>query len=150
MKTRAAAWCLVSTMFSAIFAAGCGIEVLIPGEGGGGAGQGEGEGGGMPATTSTTDTTTGSSLPPPLGEGCSVECSVPPNGVDTCACSFSCGNSFPGATRAECAPSVDLQGNLKVKCVCTVNEEFTGVCFETNPAHLCDFDMGCCGKYLGK
>lgn len=140
MTTRAA---LVSTAFAALLAAGCGITVLVPGETDGAGGQG-----GSITTFPTTTTSTSSGAPPPP-MGCTASCSPPSNGVDTCNCTFDC-DGFPGNAKAECEPSVDLQGNLKTKCVCTVNDEFTGVCFEQDPAHLCDFSLGCCGKYLGK
>jgi len=138
MTTRVSApWCLICTALAAIPAAGCGITVLVEGEAGGARGD----------TTIGTDTTPG--IPPPPADGCTAGCSQPSNGVDTCNCTFEC-DHFPGNAKAECAPSVDLQGNLKIKCVCTVKDQFTGVCFETNPANLCDLEMGCCGKYLGK
>jgi hypothetical protein len=150
MTTRKAApWALVSTAFAALFAAGCGITVLVPG-GTDGAG---GQGGDTTTTSTSSETTTVSSTtssgvpPPPMG--CTASCSQPSNGVDSCNCVFNC-DGFPGNAKAECEPNVDLQGNLKTKCVCTVDDEFTGVCFEKDPAHLCDFNLGCCGKYLGK
>lgn len=150
MTTRGAAVSgLFPTAFAAFVAAGCGITVLLPGEMDG-AGAGD-QGGGATTTSTTTVSTasTSSGVPSPPAQGCTADCSQPSNGVDTCSCAFNC-EGFPGDAKAECAPSVDLQGKLKTKCVCTVNEEFTGVCFETDPAHLCDFELGCCGKYLGK
>ncbi|MFT3773535.1 MAG: hypothetical protein QM820_49805 [Minicystis sp.] len=143
-------WGLVSTAFAAVSIAGCGVTVLVPGETVGAGGQGAGGqgvgglgAGGLGAGGLGGEG--GSQLP----EGCMAACSIPSNGIDTCACVLTCGG-FPGNGKAECAPSVDLQGNLKIKCACTVNAEFTGICFEKNPAHLCDFELGCCGKYLGK
>ena len=138
----------VSALGALVFATsatvcGCGVTVLIPGETGGTGGVGgqatvvggTGGVGGVPSTG------TG------LFDNCESDCVS--NGVDACSCAFQC-SGFPGNAKAECAPSVDLQGNLKTKCVCTVSDGFTGVCFEKNPAHLCDFDQGCCGKYAGK
>jgi hypothetical protein len=146
MTTRRwAGWGFVFTAIAASLGGGCGITVLVPGEaiGGGGPGGQGGEGASTGTGTDTTSTTTSTPFP-----GCTASCTQPSNGKDTCACDLGCGSD--SLVTAQCESNIDLQGNLKIKCVCTVSADFTGVCFETNPAHLCDFELGCCGKYLGK
>ncbi|APR83611.1 Hypothetical protein A7982_08960 [Minicystis rosea] len=138
MRTRAPAILGIVFVTFAMIGPGCGNTVIVAGEPSGGGGQGAGGFGGTGGTPST-----GSGV----FDNCEADCSS--NGVDTCSCAFQC-NGFPGNAKASCAPNVDLQGNHKIKCVCTVNEGFTGICFETKPAHLCDFELGCCGKYAGK
>lgn len=146
MTTRASAvWGFVLTTFAAV---GCGNIVLVPGEtvgGQGGAGAAGAGGQGGEAGDTTTTTTSGV----PVIEGCTPGCSAPSNGVDACNCTFEC-TTYPGHVEASCEPNVDLLGNHKVKCVCKISDVFTGICFETKPEFLCDFEQGCCGKYAGK
>lgn len=132
---RTLSWALVSTAIAASPAA-CGPTVLVEGET-------YGAGGGVPFPPSGTTSTP----EPPMG--CVASCSVLPNGKDACTCDYAC-DSYPGNAKAECEPNIDLQGNLKTKCICTLGDTFTGICFETHPEFLCDYLQGCCGKYLGK
>jgi len=151
-----AVWGFVLTTFAAV---GCGNIVLVPGEteGAGAAGAG-GQGGEATTTSTSTSTSTATSTSPttstttsgiPMIEDCTPGCSAPSNGVDTCNCTFEC-TTYPGHVEAWCEPNVDLLGNHKVKCVCKISDVFTGICFETKPEFLCDFEQGCCGKYAGK
>ncbi len=143
MTTRA----VLGSGLAFLLAAGCGITVIVPGEAadaaGTGAGAGHAGGGGSGASSATAGAGTAG------GAGsCMDTCSVPSNGVDTCACSFACG-AYPGDGSVTCAPNVDLQGNSHVLCVCNVLG-FTGDCYETKPEFLCQLDQGCCGAYLGQ
>jgi len=145
MMTRAT---VIGGLLSTALAAGCGITVLVPGDGDDAGAGGQGAGAGPTTVTETTSTSSsGTSNGSPF-PGCAVSCSLPSNGVDTCVCELDCNGVF--ADKASCAPIVDLQGNHKVQCTCTVSDEFTGVCYEKHPQELCSFDLGCCGKYLGK
>jgi hypothetical protein len=45
--------------------------------------------------------------------------------------------------RIACSPK-----NGKLECVCSYKKVFSGICFETDPAELCDFDNGCCANYF--
>jgi hypothetical protein len=117
-----------------LLAAGCANQVFLPDgtplEGTGGTGgSGGGTGGGGAG-----------------GTQCMETCSIAPSG-GTCNCDWSCSGS---PLRVRCSDVTDLQGEQKVECICTVDDTFTGVCFETEPAVLCDFQHGCCSKYLGK
>lgn len=120
------------SVIAACFAAGCGSTVYVPGATGG-----DGGAGGTTETTTTTDTPTTTST-------CDTACSPPAN--DTCSCTESCGGA--SEHKVSCSPVVDLQGNHKIECVCTVSDQFSGVCFEQHEEHLCDFDLGCCAKYF--
>lgn len=140
MRTHAASIALV-TLSAVLFAMGCGITVIVPSETGAGAGEG-GEGGapaagGLGGEIATPTTTPGA---------CASTCSVSP-GNQTCECVRDCDGVFPPDGKASCAPIVDLQGNHKIECVCTI-DQFSGVCFEKNEAALCDFQLGCCAKYF--
>jgi hypothetical protein len=130
---------LALALSSALVAAGCGITVLVEGEP-------VGAGAGGDSTSSSTGG--GGVTSSPLG--CTTICTVAPNGVDTCDCYLSCDNGAYSETKASCAPTVDLQGSHKVECVCKVGPGFTGICFEQDAQNLCNFEKGCCGKYLGK
>jgi hypothetical protein len=139
MKSYAACF---STAVVAL-ALGCANVVIVPGEssestsggGSGSAGQG-GAGQGGSTASGTTD-------PPPGWDGCPSQCSGPSTST-TCSCAVSC----DGLSKISCAPSTDLQGNTKIECVCTYDELFSGVCYETNSAAMCDPHAGCCFKYF--
>ena len=145
MKTLGAAY------LTAIFAVGCGVTVVVPGETGGspsspsgtsgGSHTGQGGGGGEPSGTGGGEST---------GDGpseCGTSCSVPPSG-ETCVCTNGCGDLAGGAfEKISCAPTVDLEGKHKVECVCSV-PNFSGVCFELDLPNLCNFTQGCCAQYF--
>jgi hypothetical protein len=127
-----------SVLVAGILAIGCANEVIIPGEtnavpssdpsGAGGAGGGDSTG----AVTSVPD-------------DCTPGCDEPSDST-TCSCSITCGGSTE--IKISCAPTIDLQGHLKNQCVCNVKDQFSGICFETDPGAMCSFDMGCCAKYF--
>jgi hypothetical protein len=124
---------------------GCANVVLLPGEnpddpGSSGVG-GAGGGNGTQVGTTTTGVTT--TTDKPGWDGCPSQCKDGA-GSTTCGCTVSCS----GLSKIACAPIVDLQGNSKIECVCTYEELFSGVCYETNPSATCDPHAGCCFKYF--
>lgn len=143
---------LGSAVIAVLWAAGCGTTVVVPGETEGGGGDGAtstttttaGQGGAASNTSSSGEGGTGNTTGPYL---CATDCTVGP-ADKTCTCIRDCDGVFPPSGKASCAPVVDLQGNHKIECVCTVGDQFSGVCFEKNEAKLCDFNEGCCGKYF--
>jgi hypothetical protein len=131
---------VITLLCAAVALAGCGPQVTVPGEssgsgqGGGGGAGGSGNGGGS-ASSSTMD---------PSGvDGCPRQCNGPSTST-TCACAVSC----DGLSKISCAPAVDVQGNEHIECVCTYQEQFSGACYETNTAAMCDPRAGCCFKYF--
>ncbi len=54
----------------------------------------------------------------------------------SCSCS-------EGTLRIACSPK-----NGKIECVCSYGSDFSGICFEKDPALLCNFEKGCCANYF--
>jgi hypothetical protein len=77
-------------------------------------------------------------------QGCSGDCVGTSDGK-SCSCTRSCDGQF---NKISCAPMVNELGEQKLQCVCTVEDYFSGVCFESQPENMCDIAEGCCAKYF--
>ncbi len=136
---------------------GCGPTIYIPGEaadatGGQGAGPSAsngtgatGEGASQPGSSTASSSSSGSG-----GEGGSdvnqaclaSECKGANDGT-SCNCS-KCNNHV----KISCEPETNLQGLTQLTCTCTLEGQFSGVCFEHHPENMCDLHLGCCFLYF--
>src|SRR5262245_42515041 len=101
--------------------AACASVVIVEEAPSGSSSEGGGTGGGDPG------------LEPQQG-GCSGKCVGTSDG-NSCSCKRECDGHL---NKISCAPIVNELGEEKIECVCTVEDYFSGVCFETHPSHMCD------------
>ncbi|HVY49603.1 MAG TPA: hypothetical protein VHB21_27105, partial [Minicystis sp.] len=61
--------------------------------------------------------------------------------ASSCTCEEACSET---TFKIDCAATPDG----KLQCVCTYKNDFSGICYESDPSKLCDFTYGCCADYF--
>jgi hypothetical protein len=109
----------LAPLLAALALQGCAITIVDPGTSSSGSGAG-----------TSSSAASGSGGAGGAGPACTIQ-----DGT-TCTCTS-------GDLGIVCSPK-----NGKIECVCSYGADFSGICFETHPSELCDFDKGCCANYF--